>query len=426
METPPTPEPDQRLEARARAVGAALAAALESALGPLPERHRGPKLLGAALGCDKVLASRTLKALNQADPIAVLHAAPGPAPLRRVVQGAGRRGVDPAAVASAEAAIEAFAALIREGAGDRAALGAMLSAWLPEAREEFELRRKQSAYRALAELKGASMELDISTTWLAPSADGERIDVVWVNSFLGLARHVPRASVRFTSRRLGVTGSARQPVTLDGAPIEGLAGVRLDGYCTAPPAPVAVQRAGDVVHYVLAADTFGPVARYDLVYAEVNRAELPRAVPHGSGRRGYVYADIAVPAKALVLDVFVHEDIYPAAAPELSIYDTAIGGIADVNDRSRDLDRLDLAETCRDLGRGLAHAAIPGAPRYAALTEHVVARLGWSAADFRHYRVQVEYPVYGSQVTLAFQAPEARPASTSSACGNGGGSASPE
>jgi hypothetical protein len=392
------------LEERAHAVGRALAAALGAALASVPEARQGPQALALALGLDKVLTSRTLKALAQGDPIAVLHAAPGPEPLRRLVRAARRRGATVEATAAAEASILAFEEFIRRDAGDRSALGAMLSAWLPEARAEFELRRKQSAYRALSELKGASMELNVSTTFLAPAADGVHLDVVWVNSFLGIARHVPRAAVRFTSRRLGVAPSARRPMTLDGAPVEDLAGVRLDDFCVAPPAAVDVQRAGDVIHYVLGSTAYGPAARCDLVFAEVNRAELPRAVPRGSGRKGYVYADIAVPAKALVLDVFVHVDVYPGAEPELFVYDTAIGGIADVNDRSRDFDRLELLESVE--ARGPGQVRLAEAPRYGDLVRHVHGRLGWDPAQFRHYRVRVEYPVYGSQVVLAFRAPE--------------------
>jgi hypothetical protein len=248
------------------------------------------------------------------------------------------------------------------------------------------------------------MELNVSTTFLAPSADGVNLDVVWVNSFLGLARHVPRARVRFTSRRLGVAAGARRPMTLDGAPVEDHAGVRLDAFCAAPPATVEVQRAGDVVHYVLGSEAYGPAARCDLVYAEVNRAEFPSAVPRGSGRKGYVYADIAVPAKALVLDVFVHADVYPGADPELFVYDTAIGGVADVNDRARDFDRLDLLESVER--RASEQVRLAEAPRYGDLVRHLHGRLGWDSAQFRHYRVRVEYPVYGSQVVLAFRAPE--------------------
>lgn len=396
--------PPGGLEERAQAIGRALGAALGVVLAAVPEARQGPQALAVALGLDKVLTSRALKALAQGDPIAVLHAAPGPEPLRRLVRAARRRGAPAEATAAAEVTIQAFEEFIRRDAGDRSALGAMLSAWLPEARAEFELRRKQSAYRALAELKGASMELNVSTTFLAPAADGVNLDVVWVNSFLGIARHVPRARVRFTSRRLGIAAGARKPMTLDGAPVEDLAGVRLDAFCVAPPATVEVQRAGDVIHYVLGSAAYGPAARCDLVFAEVNRAELPRAVPRGSSRKGYVYADIAVPAKALVLDVFVHADVYPGAEPELVVYDTAIGGIADVNDRARDFDRLDLLESVER--RGPDQVRLAEAPRYGDLVRHVHSRLGWEPAQFRHYRVRIEYPVYGSQVVLAFRAPE--------------------
>lgn len=406
MLPPAGPDPSATLEDRAQAVGSDLARALRAVLEPLPEAGQGPQALARALGVDKVLTSRVLKALAQRDPIAVLHCAPGPEPLRRVVRAAQARGATEVASFAAERSIQAFEALIRVDAGDRGALGAMLSAWLPEARAEFELRWKQAAYRAVAQLKGASMATNLSTAFLAPSADPERLDVVWVNSFLGLGRLRPGAPVRFTSRRLGDAATARRPVTLEGTPVEGLDGLRLDRFCAASPAPIAVERVGDVVHYVLGPTGFGPTATFDLVHAEVNRAELPRSVPRGSGRRGYVYADIAVPTELLVFDVFVHQAVYSGAEPELVLYDTAIGGIADVNDRARDFDRLDLLERVAPLGRGTGQVRAAESPRYADLVRHVHERMGWVADEFRGYRVRIEYPVYGAEVALAFRAPE--------------------
>ena len=161
-----------------------------------------------------------------------------------------------------------------------------------------------------------------------------------------------------------------------------------------------------VAHYVLGGDAYGPGTEVDLLFAEVNEAEMPRFVPPGSGRRGWAFSDVAVPARRLVFDVFVHRDVYPGSDPSVSLYETAFEGVANVNDRSRDMDRLELQDTVLPLGNGLERVRSAHVPDLDALLQHVFAQMNWDPAEFRGYRLHSDYPLYGSQVTLAFDPPE--------------------
>lgn len=395
---------DPSLERRIQDVGEALGSSLSAVKAAIPGDPQGPQNLARALGLDKVLTSRLLKAIGKGDPMAVLHHVPGPEPLRRVLRAARKVGVPAATVQSAERSVEAFDQLIRQEAGDRSSLGAIISAWLPEAREEFELRRKQSAFKAMSQLKGAELDMDLSAAFLHPSKDGKRIDVVWANSAIGLKRLRPGAKFRFTSRRMVPDDATRRPTTLDGEPVEGLDRVRLDEFCIAPPAQMDVHQLGDVLHYTLGGDGYGPRSAVDVVFVEVNLEEIPRALPKHSKRKAYVYSEVWVPTKTLDLDLFVHEDLYRGADPELLIYDTAIHGLVDVNDPAREIDRLDMTESIQPLGKGTGRIRIAEVPRYADLVRLVFGKMGWEEERFRGYRVRVEYPIYGSQIVLAFDA----------------------
>ena len=157
---------------------------------------------------------------------------------------------------------------------------------------------------------------------------------------------------------------------------------------------------------MLSGEGYGPRAAADLVMAEVNLAEIPRYMPVEVGRKGNVFAEIGTPAKTLLFDVLVHESIYPGSEPSLLLYDTALDGVADVNDRSRDIDRLDLLlEQIQPLGRGAAALRLARIPRYVEMVRHAFSRLGWSDEEFRGYRCTIDYPVYGSQVVMAFDPP---------------------
>lgn len=394
------------LEARVVALGQALADSMGGVLAMVPGAPRGPQALAGALGLDKVLASRVLKAMRAGDPMAVVHHLPGPEPLRRLLLAARRTGVPMDRVDPALAAVDRFEALIRSGAGDRAGLDAVISAWLPEARREFELRRKQSAFRAMSQLKGVEARVNLATALLHPGASTDRIDVVWIMGHLGLQRLRPGATARFATRRLDQDEEARRPMTLSGLPIESIEDAMLPEFCVDPVPRMVVDRAGASVHYALAGDAFGPESSVDFLLAEVNLDEIPRFVPRGSGRRSYVFASVSIPVRTLVFDALVHRDLYGGRDPSLVLYDTAIDGIASVNDRSRDISRLDMIETLQSMGTGIAGLRTGVVPRYIDMLRAVFARTGWDEQAFRGYRCAIEYPVYGSQVVMAFDASE--------------------
>jgi hypothetical protein len=356
-----------------------------------------------------VLASRVLAALRSADPLFVVHRSPGPEPLRRTLDALAKEGVDRELVAGARAAVDQFEQLIRDEVGDRAALDAIVAAWLPEARREFELRRKQAAHKAMSHLRGALARTIMATVILAPSErDPERLDVVWLNGMFGIARLRPRAGVKIVTRRFAPEVSQqRRPLNLAGEPIEEMHQATLDEFSSRPTPSFDVVRAGDAIHYSLAGSRYGPRSAVDLVMAEVNRAEMRRAVPAGSGRKGYVFAEVSTPAEILQFDAIIHREVYPGSSPSIRVYDTSFEGVADANNPARDIDVLDMLESVEPLGDGTAMLRSPDVPRYPDLLRHVYGRLGWRESDFRSFRCRVEYPVYGSQVTMLFDPPTA-------------------
>lgn len=383
---------------------------LGGVLGSIPGGPVGPQALATRLGIDKVLASRLLKALRASDPLSVVNRAPGPEPLRRVLDAAEGLGVEKSRIARARAAVDEFERLIRDEVGDRSSLDAILAAWVPEARREFELRRKQAASKAMSQLKGVFTEVLFASVFLAPSADDpDMIDIVWINGLQGLRRLVPGAAVKFATRRLAPKNGEpeRTPRTLGGDPVENIAGLLLPGFCSTPTPVLNVHHAGEVVHYTLGGNRFGPGAGVDVVMGEVNRSELRRG-PRPDGRRMYVFAEVSQPARLLHFDAFMHTSLWPSTSPALHLYDTAFEGVADPNNRARDIDRLDTLETIQPLPRGVDGARTSEVRRYAELLREVCARMGWDASAFVGSRCRIDYPIYGTQATMVFDPPGGR------------------
>lgn len=392
------------LEARITLVGTDILASMGRVIEAVPRGRPGPQALADRLGLDKVLASRVLKATRSRDPITAAHRMPGPEPLRRVVKAAEGLGVEGSIIAEAYRAIDEFDRLIREGVGDRSTLDAIVSSWVPEARREFELRRKQAAFKAMSQLKGVQCEAILATVILWPSSDPTKMDVVWLNGLFGLHRVRPGAHVKLSTRKLSGGPEQRLPVSLDGVSVDNAEGLLLPAFCSEPPLRMRTQRTASAVHYTLADESFGPASAADIVFAEVNRDELPRAVPAGSNRKRYFFAEASMPARRLQFDVLAHESL-DTSRPWLRVYDTAFEGVANVNDPARDVDAMDVAESIEPLGAGTSRFRSAEVPRYVDLLRHVCQRLGYDPNLLHGHRCDVEYPVYGSQVTMVFEPP---------------------
>lgn len=399
----PSPSPSEAIEIRIADTGDALLKGFSRVLESVPGSDSGPQRLAGKLGVDKVLASRLLKALRSPDPMAVVHRAPGPDPLRRVLQGSAKLGVPKQLLADAHAAVDQFELLIRTDIGDRGALEAIISAWVPEARREFELRRKQAAFRAVSHLKGAEVDVYAESVFMWPNPDGETIDVVWVKAQIGLRRLRPGATIKFVSRRQVEPGSGeRRPETLDGKRVSAADSTHLPEFCSDPQPRLEIIHAGECVHTMLADHGFGAASSVNLVTCEVNRGELPRWIPEQRNRVAWVSSDVTTPAKRQHLDAFIHRDLFTRGEPSLRLYDTVVNGIADLNDPTRDIDKLDLMEQIEPLGYGISRCRAANIPNYSKMLSHICDRLGWDGSLLRCYRVNVEYPVHGMQTAIAF------------------------
>lgn len=404
-------QPGGHLRHRVEALGTALADRLSGVVGALPGRPSGPRAVGIAVNQTIVTASRLLKALGQNDPIAVLQLLPGPNPLRNLIKEARKAGTDKSLCASALETVEAFDKLIREEAGDRGSLKAMLSAWLPEARREFEAQRRQTIFKALTELDGVSCDFEMSSLLIHPSSsDGGKLDVVNAKCLLGIDRIRPDAKVKLGTRRLGVEENAqspeRLPLNLDGEPaIDGLHTVRLDGFCDAPPAPFIGHNFGPNVVYELGPTGFGKQSKVDLVIAEWNKAELDGTAP-SLVRTPHFFIIPEMATRKMVFDLFVHKDVFIGARPELLSYETSAMGPARARDPRREIDKRPILEDLQVLSSAGNGARLLEFPQYGSLVRHITDRLDWDLDTFRLFRVAVTYPLVGRQITIAFQPPE--------------------
>jgi hypothetical protein len=374
---------------RIRSVGQDLATTLRAVLEALPDTPRRPNQLSRALGVNRAIASRVLSATATQDPMEGIHVIPGPEPLRSVLQGAARKKVDPSLVEDAEDAIRRFEVLIRNDAGTRSALDAIISSILPSAREKLELSSKYSIFKGMSQLKGVQADTWLGTTVVTPSGDDpRRLDMTWLTGAFGIQRLRPDVTIRFSYRGLRDGGEGDPPSASNA-----FSAVPMEQFCVNPPALVEAHRAGNVINYTLPGDRLGP--------------QFPTYAKLAPRNRTSLFVEPAFPVTELVFDTLLHEDVFPGSEPELVIYDTGTKGIANVNDPTRDIDRMDMQERIEFLPRDIDRLGCAEVPRYVEMLRHLCDRFGWDPAAYRGYRCRMQYPVYGWQISMSFEPPSA-------------------
>jgi hypothetical protein len=359
---------------------------------------------------DKATASRLLRAAAMRDPFAALQQIPGPEPLRGFAQAASSYGVEKKRIDSFLESVQQFDQIIRDEAGDRSGFDSILAAFVPESRDAFELKRKQAVYRAMSQLKGVVAQTNLVSAIIHPcKTDPEKMDIVWIFGYLGLQRLRPGVPVRISTRRVSTPHAPneeptpRKPLTIDGREASGFEGLLLPEGCTQPFPELKMEQMGDFAHYLLAGDAFGPKAACDVTFAELNRGEVPRFVAQ-RGKRRFVYTDVPIPVERLIFDAIIHEDVLGPAGAQLALYDTSTRGIADINDRARDLDRIDLSETLRPLGKGIDRCRASDVPWYDGLLERITTTLGYDASNLVANRTMIDFPLHATQIAITYEA----------------------
>jgi len=385
-------------------IGSSLAGALGDLLASIPGTSTRPQSLAKSLSLNTVMTSRLLKATRSDDPMAVVHALPGPEPLRRFIRAAAKRNASPPLVERAERAIESFEQLIREE-GDRGTLDAIIGGWRPDVKEKTETQAKQLMFRGASQLFGTLQEVDLATAVLTPNRDDPtRVDLIWIKGSIGLRRLRVGADMKLGVHALAE--SAHPLRTFDGGQADTLPGLLLEPFCTKP-LPTINKIEGDRrTEYTVSGGAVGSRSTVDIVYGIVIEGALARhRGPEDAPRTTGVATAIGVPSRVLVFDVLVDAGLFARQSPSPLIYRTVFAGLANPNDPSRDIDRLDTGETVRPLGIGIDRFRSAEVPNYLDMLRLLCDKRGIDGTSLRGYRCRIECPVYSSQIGLAFDLP---------------------
>lgn len=380
---------------------------LRTALGSLLD-----ELAGAGVNAQRTLqntfklsqsaTSRLMAGARSPDPLVVLTRVPGPEGLRKVLRGASRAGVKPACLDRVRTAITRVEQLIDNEVGDRYTLDALLSDWVHESRPSFELRQRAAAFKAMSALRGVHVRTFASCWLIHPSDQPGRFDSVQIDALLGCRRVRPHAVMHTTSQHLAALPRDVRVQGLAGQDVQSTSDIILPEFSTIDPANMQTLRHAGQTRTLVHELPLGKSTGADIVSA-IHYPGLYQAKPHtsGPGTTG-VAANVEPPARTLIFDVLLHDDVWQGVHPELRVFDTVVRGLAHPDDPLRQHDQLEVTEQITPLGRGLQAVRTEDVPRYIDLVQRVCESRGWDGKALRCYRVRMKYPVYGAQVGMAF------------------------
>ena len=400
MKTPPdavtttyalTPE----IELTGEQLRRALRPIVEEAGGQPPRTGR----LGRRLGIDKSLASRLVRALSGESNLELVHRIPSPTGLRMVLESARRAGIAAPLIAAAEVEVERLDAFFHATPGGKDAIDAHISESSQEVREARENSSKQAVYKAMSFLLGYYCEALTSTLILLPAKNGRTVDGVEVHQRVGMRRlrpHTPLALLSILTPPEEVPpGDTTWIEPLDGGLGKAEAAKFLwNEFSTDPIPKLEIVEEGGHTTFVL--EDVKRLLNHPMSLTSVLRIRngWPRSQSDGlrNGSRGYV---LHMPAKMLVRDLFIAEDVYPGAVPDLTFQLQNPAGRTGRRPQglSARISSLDLHAPIEQLRPGPRGFAVAGLTRYRDIVAHVFARIDQDPTRFRGYRCAITYPV---------------------------------
>lgn len=384
----------------------AFAALLES----LPQRVGRAHEVAKVLGIHRKLGWQIAKLVYESDPLAAAQHVPGAASIRRFLDAVAKQKVNAELIDSARAAVESFERLVEVHAGDRESLNLMLTGWGGEAARKADLVQRRAAFSAGSYIWGVQAQTSLSTVFLSPSTTREDFfDLAHIMGFVALRRMRSQVCwpIRYSKHIADDNSELEQPLRepLDDTSAAAGEPPLLRRFCSQP-VPKTRRRVfadGSVVDEI----TPGPIGNTGAIDCFVG--EFCRAVMYKyRTEQSWTWAlgrVVRAPCEALILDQFIHEDLFGRIQPQLRMY-RDLTGAPPASGTSRQEDQMPIFETVRHLGKGLSGIRTPDVHRYVEMATYVFERFGWDPDRFHVYRARVEYPPMPTMVCMEHPLPE--------------------
>jgi hypothetical protein len=400
---------DQQVEAL-NIVGRRLAAELRATIAAVSPTDLSIRQLASKLGIDPTVCQRVIGAARMVgEPLEAIRRAPGTAGLMLFVEACTRAGVQASVTGSLEAAVNRLERTTSEMGGSRSQLAARIGDWIaatasPEHRTDERIAAQEAIRRDMfkhaVRWVGNQMDARLGITILRPSPhDAQILQGVALSACVGYRSRPgvgPLTAYVFATSpdpHAPAAGAAsEEPHDLSSRP------VLLPGFSSAAVRLSARQEAQRLM-YVVDIEQGAQAQAVDVAFT-VNLPEQPNpahaTLPHyvSSMRQRH-------PASRCVHYVFLHRSLASVcvAHPGCSAADTRILG-----DRAGEAweEHLPCPHRVEMLGVGLGECKSSAWTRAPEAIAHLFTQAGWNPMHFVGFRLDLTYPVWGSNYYIDF------------------------
>ncbi len=358
-----------------------------------------------ALGIYSTLAWQTFKIATVADPLDVAEYILTPAMVNTLLEAAAKKGVHREAIDEVRAAMDMYATLLHEHAGDTDALAMMLASLQP---------KKEKNRTLLDEKLRKSLFQHNRLVW------GNETDVAVACFIVEPSPTAPTPPTATNHRTAGISGRAGyRQIRPAGKEFTIISKVSKNDN------PFLDESVTDVNHGFLM-DFCSPHLKMDVVQKDEQYVKSRILLPELGRKSALNYfqlmtsdAQVLRPQQSVTLNMLVsavsamaHLDILvPAWSEPRRAYANVYGQNGNAETAAKrspdDLMPIELAPAY--LGPMLDAPPAKGVPRYAEMIRSVLQRFGWHGQRFDVYRCRMPYPILNSVVSLTVEstAPDA-------------------
>jgi hypothetical protein len=273
-----------------------------------------------------------------------------------------------------------------------------------------QMQLRKELFLAHSRMWGIRGRVQLRADFIHPSsAKAGWEDIATIRAFIDLVRLRPE--LRWILPRAKITDE-RRTTTLGGwYPIDPQAYMAygapiMPEYCTAPLPSLQDEPARPLPNtdrFMLADWPVGVRSPVTVVMGEAGDAMTP-SWTNDPTFKGESYTRAYTPVELLVMDHFVHKDLFGRLDPTLHVLGD-LGPWMPYPVQGELRNEIAVAERVQFLGRGISCATLPAMNNYAQLLAEVCTRQHWNPTDFDVYRVRIEFPPVPCTVSLRYPMP---------------------
>jgi len=257
----------------------------------------------------------------------------------------------------------------------------------------------------MSNLLGLQNDVVMTTYFAYPSADDpEWCDELGVYGSHRMRRLRPELTTLVGGRVLsGEPGDEliRAKEILHGGQIDqsGMS-VAIKSFSTDPFPDVEVVASGRRLLYTLPGAAEGATQELSMFFASIDRHASRRYRHHDFSSAPFVFVPRNA-SKEMLLDVFVHQDVWRGVEPRLMI-GRGGGPLISLAAAIHSIDEFDFCEAIQSFGTNPRAIPFKALPRYEEMLTDVCEHVGLNADEFRLFRLHVKYPVVSLSYGIHF------------------------